>query len=48
MEDVSSPAREMPELRRAWCKFYNAHRGLTMGLRELWLDRIVFGARENI
>ena len=38
---------EMPELRRAWCKFYNAHRGLTMGLRELWLDRIVFGAREN-
>lgn len=36
---------EIPELRRAWCKFYNSHRGLTMGLRELWLDRIVFGTR---
>ena len=38
---------EIPELRRAWCKYYNAHRGLTMGLRELWLDRIVFGVRDS-
>ena len=38
---------EIPELRRAWCKSFNAHRGLTMGLRELWLDRIVFGTRDS-
>ena len=40
-------ADDKPELRRAYCKMFNAHRGLTMGLRELWLDRIVFGVREG-
>lgn len=34
---------EIPELSRACCRFRNSHRGLTMGLRELWLDKIVFG-----
>lgn len=34
---------EIPEMRGACCRFRNSHRGLTMGLRELWLDRIVFG-----
>lgn len=34
---------EMPEFRRARCKYRNSHNGLTMSLRELWLDRIVFG-----
>ncbi len=33
---------DIPEFYRACCKFRNAHRGLTMGLRDLWLDRIVF------
>lgn len=33
----------MPEMIRACCKFRNSHRGLTMDLRDMWLDRIVFG-----
>lgn len=33
----------MPDMIRACCKFRNSHRGLTMDLRELWLDRLVFG-----
>ena len=35
---------EMPELVRAFCKFRNSHRGLTMRLREIWLDRFVLGS----
>lgn len=34
---------EIPEMQCACCRFRNSHRGLTMGLRELWLDKIVFG-----
>ena len=38
---------DIPELRRAWCKSHNSHRGLTMSLRELWLNAIVYGPSEN-
>lgn len=38
---------DMPTMRRTHCKFRNSHRGLTIGLRELWLDRIVFGSVQN-
>ncbi len=38
---------DMPELRRAWCKSHNSHRGLTMSLRELWLNEIVYGPSEG-
>jgi len=38
---------DIPEFRMACCRFRNSHRGLTIGLRELWLDRIVFGAENN-
>lgn len=34
---------ELPEFHKACCKFRNSHRGLTMGLRDMWLDRLVFG-----
>lgn len=32
----------MPDMIRACCKYRNSHRGLTMDLRDLWLDRLVF------
>ena len=38
---------DMPELRRAWCKSHNSHRGLTMSLRELWLNEIVYGPSDG-
>ena len=34
---------DLPEMCRACCKFRNSHRGLTMDLREMWLDSMVFG-----
>jgi len=38
---------DIPELKGACCRFRNSHRGLTMALREIWLDRIVFGTSNN-
>jgi len=35
--------REFPEFYKACCKFRNSHRGLTMGLRDMWIDKLVFG-----
>lgn len=43
MNEYHLSQEEMPEFRRARCKYRNSHNGLTMSLRELWLDRIVFG-----
>lgn len=37
----------VPEMKCACCRFRNSHRGLTMALREIWLDRIVFGSSQN-
>ncbi len=34
---------EFPEFHRACCQFRNSHRGLTMGLRDMWIDKLVFG-----
>ncbi len=34
---------EFPEFYKACCKFRNSHRGLTMGLRDMWIDKLVFG-----
>ena len=34
---------EYPEFYKACCKFRNSHRGLTMGLRDMWIDKLVFG-----
>ena len=34
---------DFPEFKSACCKFRNSHRGLTMTLRDMWLDSIVFG-----
>ncbi|MBQ8370908.1 MAG: ROK family protein [Clostridia bacterium] len=33
---------ELPAMTRARCKFRNSHRGLAIGLRELWLESLVF------
>ena len=33
---------DLPSMRRARCKFRNSHRGLAIGLREMWLESIVF------
>ena len=33
---------ELPEMIRARCKFRNSHRGLAIGLREMWLESLVF------
>lgn len=33
---------ELPAMSRARCKFRNSHRGLAIGLRELWLESLVF------
>ncbi len=38
---------ELPEFRRACCKFRNSHRGLTVDLRSLWLEEIVSADAEN-
>ncbi len=38
---------DIPEFKMACCRFRNSHQGLTMGLRELWLDRIVFGTENR-
>lgn len=38
---------DVPEMSRACCRFRNSHRGLTMGLRELWLDKLVFGTADE-
>lgn len=35
--------KEFPEFHRACCQFRNSHRGLTMGLRDMWIDKLVFG-----
>lgn len=35
---------EFPEFYKACCKFRNSHRGLTMGLRDMWIDKLVFGS----
>lgn len=42
-EKYNMDESEIPEMKGACCRFRNSHRGLTMGLRELWLDKIVFG-----
>lgn len=33
---------EIPDMSRARCKFRNSHRGLAIGLREMWLESLVF------
>lgn len=33
---------DLPSMRRARCKFRNSHRGLAIGLREMWLESLVF------
>jgi len=33
---------DLPSMRRARCKFRNSHRGLAIGLREMWLEALVF------
>lgn len=37
-------ATALPEFHKACCKYRNSHRGLTMGLRDMWIDKLVFGA----
>ena len=44
---IGMKAEDIPELRRAWCKSHNSHRGLTMSLRELWLNEIVYGPSDG-
>ena len=34
---------DLPDMMRACCRFRNSHRGLTMHLREMWLENVVFG-----
>ncbi len=43
LEKYDVPESNMPDMIRACCKFRNSHRGLTMDLRETWLERVVFG-----
>ena len=33
---------DLPAMRRARCRFRNSHRGLAIGLREMWLESLVF------
>ncbi|MBE6542372.1 MAG: ROK family protein [Ruminococcaceae bacterium] len=39
--EFSLGSDDIPDFLRACCKFRNAHRGLTMGLRELWLNKLI-------
>ncbi|MGN1409269.1 MAG: hypothetical protein ACI4XJ_03740, partial [Eubacteriales bacterium] len=41
VEVYGIPEQIMPEMTRACCKFRNSHRGLTLDLRDMWLDRII-------
>lgn len=41
--DYNYNESEFPEFYKACCKFRNSHRGLTMGLRDMWIDKLVFG-----
>lgn len=41
VEIYGIPEKNMPEMTRACCKFRNSHRGLTLDLREMWLDRVI-------
>lgn len=43
ISDYNMNESDIPEMGRSCCRFRNSHRGLTMGLRELWLDKLVFG-----
>ena len=43
MREFRYPESEFPEFYKACCKFRNSHRGLTMGLRDMWIDKLVFG-----
>lgn len=38
---------DIPELNRVGGRYRNSHRGLTMGLRELWLDKMVFSSENE-
>ena len=41
--DYNYNEAEFPEFYKACCKFRNSHHGLTMGLRDMWIDKLVFG-----
>ena len=43
LEKYGIPSEIMPDMIRACCKFRNSHRGLTMDLRDMWLDSLVLG-----